>query len=221
METKTELYKAIANVMKDVKGIDKSMTVGEGRNAYKAVSDKDVKLTIGAAMQEHGLIMLPKSYDTNLTVDRWEQTDNYGTKMKQSVFVEAKCVYELIHVESGQSVDIPAYGHGIDTQDKAAGKATTYAMKTALLYAFLVPTGAIDDTDKEHSDNKPVPQPKAPAKPQPKAKSDFKPQGYEKAIKAVLEGKMTAQSIIDAYNVTPEQVKQLNEAEAMKGGVNG
>ena len=210
MNEKTEIYKAIANVMKDVKGIDKSMTVGEGRNAYKAVSDKDVKLTVGNAMQEHGLIMIPKSYDTSLTVERWEQTDNYGTKMKQSVFVEAKCVYELIHVESGQSIDIPAYGHGIDTQDKAAGKATTYAMKTALLYTFLVPTGAIDDTDKDHSDNKEVPVQKPKTATVKKSLTDA---DLSKAVTALKAGKTTVEAVLKHYNVTLEQLAVLNEAK--------
>ena len=44
------------------------------------------------------------------------------------------------------------YGHGVDSQDKSAGKATTYALKYALLYAFLVPTGKIDDADNTHSE---------------------------------------------------------------------
>jgi len=55
--------------------------------------------------------------------------------------------------ESGESKEISGYGHGVDPQDKGAGKATTYALKYALLYTFLVPTGSIDDADKTHSDN--------------------------------------------------------------------
>jgi hypothetical protein len=39
--------------------------------------------------------------------------------------------YTLWH-ESGEFLDIPALGHGTDPLDKAAGKATTYAMKNAL-----------------------------------------------------------------------------------------
>lgn len=153
MESKKELYQAISKVMAEVKSIDKSMTVGEGKNSYKAVSDKDVKLIVGEAMQKHGLIMLPVSYETELNVERWEEENQWGKKMKQNVFVEAKCMYEIIHCDTGQSRLIPAYGHGIDPQDKAAGKATTYAMKTALLYAFMIPTGSIDDTDKTHSNS--------------------------------------------------------------------
>ena len=218
-ENKTDLYKAILKVMNEVKGIDKSMTVGSGSNAYKGVSDKDVKNIVGASMQKHGLILLPKSYHPKTTVERWEEDVTWNgktsKKTKQSVFVEMSSMYELIHAETGQSKDIPAYGHGIDPQDKAAGKATTYALKNALLYMFLVPTGSIDDTDKEHSNDKPTPQakpqpkPKAPAKP----KKDFQEGGFEKALSSVFEGEIKAELIISKYNLTETQLKQLEEAE--------
>ena len=207
MEKKTELYKAIAGVMADVKNIDKSMTVGEGRNSYKGVSDKDVKLVIGQAMQKHGLIMIPKSYETNLNIERWEENSQYGNKQKQSVFVEAKCVYSLIHVETGQEVEIPAYGHGIDSQDKAAGKATTYAMKYALLYSFLVPTGSIDDADAATT-------PQAKAKP---VKETFTNKNFEKAFAA----NASIERIKQLYILTPEVEKEWIQYVLDKSEQNG
>lgn len=222
-EKKIELYKSIALVMKDVENIDKSMTVGKGGNAYKAVSDKDVKLAVRKAMQEYGLIMLPKDYETTLNIERWEEVDPWSkstpkdVKTKQSVFVEAKCVYELIHVDTGQSVEIPAYGHGIDPQDKAAGKATTYALKTALLYAFLIPTGAVDDTDTEHSNDKEIPQkpqpktkPKAPTKPKPRedgmlvipSKAD---------IDAAIYHKMPIEEVVSVFKMNNDQCERYEK----------
>ena len=213
-ENKTDLYKAILKVMNEVKGIDKSMTVGSGSNAYKGVSDKDVKNIIGASMQKHGLILLPKAYHPETTVERWEEDVTWNgktsKKTKQSVFVEMSSIYELIHAETGQSKDIPAYGHGIDPQDKAAGKATTYALKNALLYMFLVPTGSIDDTDKEHSNDKPTPQAKTQAKPQPKElpKVDF-----EKAVEAIKTGKTTVADVLKKRTCTLEEIAGLKEVE--------
>ncbi len=137
--------------MKAVKNIDKSMTVGSGANSYKGVADKDVKYQIGKAMEENGLAMIPIEVKPTLQIDRWEETSQYGTKNKQQIFTEVITKYLLIH-ESGESIEVVGYGHGVDTQDKAAGKATTYALKYALLYTFMVPTGEILDTDKDHSD---------------------------------------------------------------------
>jgi hypothetical protein len=220
MENKTELYKAIASVMKDVKGIDKSMTIGTGNNAYKGISDKDVKSILGKAMNEHGLIMLPKSYEPLMRLDRWEEIDPYSKsnppamKTKQSVFVEVKAVYSLIHVETGQSVDIPAYGHGVDSQDKAAGKATTYAMKTAALYAFFVPTGAIDDTDNTHSNDIETPKQKTPAPaaktpaPEQKKKVETEEQ-FTKVVEWVQSGKGTLDKAKSMYDFTAVQLDDL------------
>ncbi|WP_288435294.1 ERF family protein [uncultured Chryseobacterium sp.] len=161
MENKSNLYKAILQVMKAVKNIDKSMTVGTGTNSYKGVADKDVKYQIGKAMEENGLAMIPIEVKPTLQIERWEETNQYGTKNKQQIFTEVTTKYLLIH-ESGESIEVVGYGHGVDTQDKAAGKATTYALKYALLYTFMVPTGEILDTDKDHSDTIETPPAKKP-----------------------------------------------------------
>jgi len=155
-----EIAKAVIAVMNEVKGIEKSMTVGSGNNSYKGVADQDVKQIIGDAMAKHGLCIIPTSIDAKTQVDRWEELDSYSKtgamKTKQSIFTEVKSKYLLLH-ESGESIELSGYGHGIDSQDKGAGKATTYALKYALLYTFLVPTGKIDDTDNHHSDTLPKP----------------------------------------------------------------
>jgi hypothetical protein len=158
METKAELAKAIIAVMKAVKGIDKSMTIGTGSNSYKGVPDQEVKKIIGEAMERNGLCILPIGVEAKTQVDRWEETGGqYGNKMKQSVFTEATTKYLLLHV-SGESQVLEGYGQGVDSQDKSAGKATTYALKYTLLYTFLVPTGKIDDADNTHSNDIQSPQ---------------------------------------------------------------
>lgn len=156
METKGELAKAVIAVMKAVKGIEKSMTIGSGQSSYKGVPDQEVKKVIGEAMEKNGLCILPIGVDAKTQVDRWEESGQYGNKMKQSVFTEATTKYLLLHT-SGESQVLEGYGQGVDSQDKSAGKATTYALKYTLLYTFLVPTGKIDDADTTHSDDVAVP----------------------------------------------------------------
>lgn len=220
MKEKIELFKAIAKVMADVKGIDKSMDVGSGKSSYKAVGDKDVKLIIGKSMQENGLIILPKSYDTDLRIERWEEQQTWNgqtaMKTKQSVFVECKAVYSLIHVDTGQSIDIPGYGHGIDSQDKAAGKATTYALKYAALYAFFVPTGSIDDSDGEHSQEKEVPKKKPtkqPIKKKQLTRLDNNKQitkEWEDVMQAINDGKVRhVDTVRKKYTFSDEVAKEI------------
>ncbi len=204
------LAKAILSVMKEVKGIDKTMTIGTGASSYKGVPDQEVKKIIGESMQKNGLCLLPISVEPLTKVDRWEETTDYGKKQKQSIFTECKTKYLLLH-ESGESQEIAGYGHGVDTQDKGAGKATTYALKYTLLYLFLVPTGKIDDTDSEHNDNKDIPQKTVPVKQQPKQliKTELLPNTpkWSEAIKFLKTG--TIEVVEKAYTLSKENRELL------------
>jgi hypothetical protein len=196
------LAKAILAVMADVKGIDKTLTVGEGKFAYQGVSDQVVKKVIGDSMQRNGLCILPIEVIPTTKTDRWEETNQYGTKMKQSVFTEATTKYLLLH-ESGESQVITGYGHGVDPQDKGAGKATTYALKYTLLYIFLVPTGKIDDSDNDHSDSKEVPKKTVP-QPQPKALPEMKAGtvAFDSAKLKLSTGEITMDDVVKKFSVS-------------------
>lgn len=221
----TNLVKAIIAVMREVENIDKKMTVGSGGNAYKGVADKDVKLAIGRAMANNGLVILPIGIDPKTKIDRWVEETSYGPKTRQSVLTEVKTKYLLLH-ESGESMELQGLGHGVDPQDKAAGKATTYALKNALLYTFLVPTGHIDDTDATHSDSHATP-PVHQQAPAPKAKpalvkgsDDWNnvvnwlsgQDGEVTDHTATIAKKFTlSQAIIDALKVAVASAKGANE----------
>jgi len=154
-----EISKAIIAVMKEVKNIEKGLTVGSGKSTYKAMSDSMVRNEVKKAMTDNGLCILPISVQATVKIDRWEEADSYNggaMKTKQSAFTEAHTKYLLLH-ESGESIELAGYGHGVDTQDKGAGKATTYALKNAILDTFLIIKGDDVDTDKTHSDDLPVP----------------------------------------------------------------
>ncbi len=155
------LAKAILAVMAEVKGMEKNSKVGDGKYSYDGTKDQDVKEVFNIALQKNGLCILPIDIKEETHLDRWEEETNYGKKMKQSIFTKVTTKYLLLH-ESGESQELSGYGHGIDNQDKGAGKATTYALKNCLLYTFLTPVGKIDDTDTKHSNDMPTP-PKAKA----------------------------------------------------------
>lgn len=225
MQEKTNLAKAIVAVMKEVKGIDKSMTIGSGNNSYKGVPDKEVKKIIGEAMAKNGLCILPTKVTPKIQLDRWEEVDQYQLnilkqskdyseswakplKSKQSIYTEVLAEYLLLH-ESGESITLAGYGQGIDTQDKGAGKATTYALKNTLLYTFLVPTGHIDDTDATHSDE-------APIRNAPKKETDNRPwitlELLNKAIERIKTGEEGVyQKTIDAFRMKKEYRDTLDK----------
>ena len=150
------LAQAVIAVMKEVKGMEKNSRVGTGNMAYDGTKDQDVKEIFNEKLAKHGLCILPTDIEEETQIDRWEEEQQWSgkttIKQKQSVFTKVKTKYILMH-ESGQERVLSGYGHGVDTQDKGAGKATTYALKNCLLYTFLTPVGKIDDTDETHSEN--------------------------------------------------------------------
>jgi hypothetical protein len=202
------LAQAILKVMEDVKGIDKTMTIGTGNSSYKGVPDQEVKKIIGESMKKHGLVILPTSVEPTLQIDRWTETGQYGEKQKQSIFTEVKTKYLLLH-ESGESMELAGYGHGVDTQDKGAGKATTYALKYTLLYMFLVPTGKIDDADVTHSDSHETPPPA-----NKEAKKNWLNKGteaYEKVIAALKSGSYNVADVKKKYSLSKAMEQELTD----------
>ena len=150
------ISKAIIKVMSEVKGMEKNSNVGSGRNSYNGTKDQDVKEVFNEALERNGLCILPTAIEEETELSRWEEETDFGLKQKQSVFTKVKTKYLLLH-ESGESIELAGYGHGVDAQDKGAGKATTYALKNCLLYTFLTPVGKIDDTETTHSEDIPAP----------------------------------------------------------------
>jgi len=209
MATKKEvnLHHAMLKVMQEVKGIDKAMTVGSGSYSYKGVSDKDVKQAIGQAMAKNGLTCVPISIEPKTDITRWEVEEYGKLKQKMNVFVEVIATFRIHHADTSDSIDVVGYGHGQDTSDKAAGKATTYALKNALLYSFLVPTGAIDDTDKTHSDDAEIPPPEKP---------EMTPEIYANALPHILSGAATMAAMEKKYKVSVKMKKAFKDELAAK-----
>lgn len=201
MESKTEIAIAIINVMKAVKGMEKNSRVGGNTaSAYNGTKDQDVKEVFNEALAKNGLCILPTDIEEQTQIDRWEVEYNGQKQMKQSVFTKVKTKYILLH-ESGQSIELAGYGHGIDSQDKGAGKATTYALKNCLLYSFLTPVGKIDDTETTHSEEIKTPP--------LKQKVNLLATKVDDVNKALKEGKTTKEFLLENYNISTEVMNLL------------
>jgi len=216
-----KLAKAIISVMKEVTGMEKNSKVGSGKSQYDGTKDSDVKEVFNEAMAKNGLCILPIDIEESTKIDRWQEEQfwngqSQGIKTKQSVFTKVTTKYLLLH-ESGQSQILSGYGHGVDPQDKGAGKATTYALKNCLLYTFLTPVGKIDDTDPQHSNDIPVPpqqQSQQPKKEEPKkstgtGKKPLTDARYKKALKDASVEDLTKTLAI--FQLTPNQIKGVTE----------
>lgn len=207
-----DLVKAVTKVMSQVRSMEKNSKVGTGRSAYDGTKDQDVKEAFNSALSENGLVMMPVKVTPTVRVDRFEALDyNKNKVQKQSVFTEVACEYILAHT-SGQYMQIAGYGHGVDPQDKGAGKATTYALKNALLYTFLTPVGKIDDTDTTHSNDIAPPPAKKNKSPETKSGGVIKQTGVTTNLSG-LNGKA---GVTTTQKKAPEPKPKQTKTEAIE-----
>jgi hypothetical protein len=171
------IYEKIIKVMESVEYLKKDDTVGSGKSQYKAISDEKVKVSIRNQMIANKLVMFRVSVDTETISREYEQYNDYKKINENKIqhFCKVKSTYKIVNAENPEeSIEIQSIGHGVDPQDKAAGKAMTYASKYAMLDTFIIPTG--EDSDKTHSNDIEQPVNKTPQKKveTPQKKEDFK-----------------------------------------------
>lgn len=153
-----EIAKAMLVAMSEIGYLQKDKDVGSGKSSYKGLTDQKATQACRSALMKAGIVAVPVDVQEETKLDTWLGTSNSGYEtMKVHVFTKVKMTYMLIHAESGESVTVQAIGHGIDSGDKGAGKAMTYAKKNALLNSLLISTGL--DADDTHSDDLPTPPP--------------------------------------------------------------
>ena len=146
------IYEKLLNITNEIGIINKNMTVGEGKNAYKAVREGDVLKAVKELEFKYKVYSYPIKREI---VDRaiLETEKEYKGDVTRSTkqFMRLEITYRFVNIEKpDEFIDIISYGDGIDSQDKAPGKAMTYGDKYALLKAYKIETG--DDPDKEASD---------------------------------------------------------------------
>ena len=151
-ETKElNIYQKMLKATEQIGRVAKNLSVDMGKNSYKAVSEKDVLEAVKPIEIELGIYSYPlsrKVIETNVLTT--SKTYNNETKESNQLFMRIETIYRFINVDNpSEYIDVTTYGDGVDSQDKAPGKAMTYADKYALLKAYKIETG--DDPDKEAS----------------------------------------------------------------------
>lgn len=158
-EIKTELYDSSLNIYQRMLQIEKELGVvaknleiqATKTSGYKAVSERDVIDAVKPLEARYGVF----SYPASRTVIKDELLENTREYRGEAVTVISKymrieTVYRFINVDKPEEfIEVTSYGDGIDTGDKATGKAMTYADKYALMKAYKISTG--DDPDATKS----------------------------------------------------------------------
>lgn len=142
------IYEKMSEATKRIATVAKSLEVETGYNkTYKAVSEADVLAAVKPIEAELGIYSYPVQRDI---VEAGTITSKTKNGEVQRLFMRLQTVYRFVNTDQPEEyIDITTYGDGVDSQDKAPGKAMTYADKYALLKAYKVQTG--EDPDKDAS----------------------------------------------------------------------
>lgn len=137
------LFEKMLCITSELPIVNKNLEVSASASrSYKAVSERDVLDAVKALESKYRVYSYP--------VDRilMELPIPEG---KTGQWIRVETTYRFLNIDKpDQFIDIKSYGDGIDSMDKAPGKAMTYADKYALMKAYKISTG--DDPDQEASE---------------------------------------------------------------------
>lgn len=144
------IFEKMLEISSEIKNISKNLEVGIGANSYKAVGEADVLCAVKELEAKYKIYSYPaKRTIVASEILETERTYNGKTTKGSQIFLRIETVYKFVNVENpDESIEIISYGDGIDTQDKAVGKAMTYADKYALMKAYKIISGDDPDQDK-------------------------------------------------------------------------
>lgn len=149
---KLNIYEKMDLITNEIATVSKNLKVQVSKtNSYNAVSERDILDAVKPIEHKYRVYSYP--YDRNIIENDTliKETEYNGQVTKtNSLYMRVETIYRFINIDNkDEFIDIKAYGDGIDTGDKAPGKATTYADKYALMKAYKISTG--DDPDKDPS----------------------------------------------------------------------
>lgn len=146
------IFEKMSAITEKINKVAKNLNVGIGKSAYKAVGEADVLSAVKPIEREFGVYSYPvnrKILESQVITSA--TTSNDTITEKKTIFMRIETTYRFVNIEKPEEfIDIITYGDGVDTQDKAPGKAMTYADKYALLKAYKIETG--EDPDQKMSD---------------------------------------------------------------------
>lgn len=138
------IYEKLLAISSEITAVAKNLEVKYGATSYKAVGEADVLKPVKELEKKYGIYSYPKSRQI---VDKGTITNSKGTT---SLFMRIETEYCFVNIEKPEEqISVITYGDGVDSQDKAPGKAMTYGDKYALLKAYKIVTG--DDPDQQGS----------------------------------------------------------------------
>lgn len=149
MSNEKNIYQRMNDITKEIGTVVKNLNVSTGKTgSYKAVSEVDILNAVKPLEEKYGIYSYPEERQI---LDNYIIENDKGSYTQKQQFMRIEVVYVFVNVDKpSEMLRVTSYGDGVDSQDKAPGKAMTYADKYALMKAYKISTG--DDPDKDASE---------------------------------------------------------------------
>lgn len=150
------IYEKLLCITDELQTVAKNLSVGTGRSSYKAVGEADILNAVKPLEKKYGVYSYPIKREV-VSQDILTTEKEYNGKLQTSTkfMMRVETTYRFVNIaEPNEFVDQVSYGDGVDSLDKAPGKAMTYSDKYSLMKAYKIMTG--DDPDQKHSNETPV-----------------------------------------------------------------
>lgn len=148
------IFQRMSIVTKEIKAVAKNLEVGYGKNSYKATGEADVLFAVKNIEIPNGVYSYPCKREIIEQQVLTTKGIDYKTQKeveKTQFYLRLKTTYRFVNVDKPEEyIDIESYSDGLDSADKATGKAMTYGDKYALMKAYKIVTG--EDPDQYKSE---------------------------------------------------------------------
>lgn len=143
------IFEKLSNITNEISNVNKNLTVGQGKSAYKAVGEADVLKAVKELEFKYRIYSYPVEREV-IESSMFTTTNEYGEK--NNIFSRIKTVYRFVNIDKPEEyIETITFAEGIDTQDKGSGKAMTYSDKYALMKSYKIITG--EDPDQNPSED--------------------------------------------------------------------
>ncbi len=147
------IYQKMDAITNEIGTVNKNLEVGFGKSKYKAVGEADVLRAVKEMEHKYGIYSYPsgrKNIDKGILTSKTYNDDGMLIKEGNQLYMRLETEYTFVNIDNPEEkIIVISYGDGVDTQDKAPGKAMTYSDKYALMKAYKLVTG--DDPDQNPS----------------------------------------------------------------------
>lgn len=178
------VVQAVSAVSKSIGAVGKNKSGPQAQGGFKYRGVEDIQNALHGALNEHGVVIVPN-------VESFEIMEGNKGWVRAVVTIR----YD-VYGPAGDKISGTVVADGLDAQDKAFGKAMSYAYKSFVLQFFCIPTQDLMQDNEAESRYDPSPEPRRRAIPQA-PKQQPGPMSLERVQKGflLLEGDLAEKAV--------------------------